>query len=98
MNFKRTVGFATGNCSGNMVQDYLQFDNVRVYGDFLLVKQQYLGNLVFQGVMVLSNDPKYENIFYIAYKKSILSSNIFGFELGDVTISEPSYFYYNISK
>lgn len=41
-----------------------------------------LGGQMFDGIMGLSNDPKYKNIFELGYENEMLASSSFGFKLG----------------
>ena len=51
-----------------------------------------------EGLLGLSNNYMYDNIFDLSFKQGLLSSNIFGFKLGNTYLKEKSYFYYNISR
>lgn len=88
-----------GEANGIMGEDFVTFQNFKVYAKFMLAEQEGdLGGSKFDGIMGLSNDHNYKNVFEIGYRDNLLVSSSFAFQLGLRYLKKKSYFYYNITK
>lgn len=88
-----------GQASGFLGEDFVGFQNFQVFSQLMVAtKESDLGGQMFDGIMGLSNDPKYTNIFELGYANQMLASSSFGFKLGMRYLNEKSYFFYNITK
>lgn len=99
LNKTYSIQYMKGQASGFLGEDFVGFQNFKVFAEFMIANREAdLGGQMFDGIMGLSNDGKYTNIFELGYESKILSSSLFGFKLGLRYLNEKSYFFYNFSK
>ena len=92
------IKYGKGEVKGFYIRDQVSMQGVSSAVNLLLVDQQSdTEHTQADGLMGLSNQKLYQNVFDVAYKNGELLSSRFAFELGVKELKQHSYFLYNIS-
>ncbi|KAM3143457.1 hypothetical protein pb186bvf_004518 [Paramecium bursaria] len=89
-----SIEYGRGQVQGNYGYDQVQLNDLTSSQKILLVDQDKdFNGMLCDGIMGLSNDPSYDNIFDMAYKNKKISHNRFTFEIKSVGLQ--SLFHYD---